>query len=432
MKTVYAPGVTLHRRQGPGSESSGQQREAGASAPSLDQQGNTVSVTVLDGSGRSLTGADLDKAAADGRLFKLRGCRCGSRFCNDCGPRMGRAAIEKIVEKSYLFPAAVLVTLTIDRRKHASCESAFDTVLQNRYLPRLMALLGKDVPWIRVLEFQSKTGDGWPHWHLLVDVSRFGLKRIPVKILKEMWRFWKDVWGLGSVDVQEVDFKTREHALRYVGKYLTKQPQRGWPSWVLARDRIRLIESSRVVGKIISEGSHSVPADAPADDAPSADAPADDRRVRSIDERISRCKLSCVVFQEGPPTAEKPVFRYACTLPTSIDLLIRTLKQPPRDLLVETSGGRSSSLRFDIGEREPLILVRRVRPMSGYTAEDVMLILPEWLKGYEMLGLDLIRDTVSEKCSYELELTAAMRSDAISCAWAAGAPDGGLRGRYGS
>src|SRR5688572_19809658 len=84
------------------------------------------------------------------------------------------------------------------------------------------------VTWFWVLEFQTESGDGWPHWHLLIDLSECG----GFLDLKRCWRLWRDKWGLGGLDLSHRETSSPEHAIMYATKYLTKTPEAS-PIWVL-------------------------------------------------------------------------------------------------------------------------------------------------------------------------------------------------------
>lgn len=146
-------------------------------------------------------------------------------------------------EMPYLF------TLTIDRSMFATPEEAYDRVKEGRYIPRLLSALGV-VRWCYVLEFQMKTGDGWPHWHVLIDLAA-------VKgwvDLRRAWRLWRDTWHVGGLDLS-MKKKLRDcspaSAMRYITKYLVKVPEKGWPEWVMNKSNIRFVQASRSVGALL-------------------------------------------------------------------------------------------------------------------------------------------------------------------------------------
>jgi hypothetical protein len=148
------------------------------------------------------------------------------------------------------FQRPALLTLTIDRSEFASPEAAHAYVSANGRIRLLLRRLGL-VRWVWVLEFQKKTGDGWPHWHILVDLADAPGGRID---LKRAWEFWREKWGIGGLDLQQRrGFDDPKHAVMYITKYLQKQPHQGYPLWVLESEkRIRLFQGSRLIGPLVN------------------------------------------------------------------------------------------------------------------------------------------------------------------------------------
>jgi hypothetical protein len=113
-----------------------------------------------------------------------------------------------------------------------------------------MRLLGVK-RWVWVLEFQTKTGDGWPHWHLLVDLFDAPGGRID---LNRAWHLWRDKWHLGGLDLQvKRFFDDPRHAVMYISKYLTKMPE-AFPLWVIDGGRaIRFIGGAKRMGSLTGQ-----------------------------------------------------------------------------------------------------------------------------------------------------------------------------------
>lgn len=135
----------------------------------------------------------------------VRSHRCGSWFCGKCGWKKGRKALGRMIEEVSGWEGHGLLTLTVDREKFEGPEAAFDRVSGGRLLGKLMAglrdcakahgvRLGR---FISVLEFQPGRGNGWPHWHILLETSR---RRLPKALLQEAWRIWRDRFGVGGLD----------------------------------------------------------------------------------------------------------------------------------------------------------------------------------------------------------------------------------------
>ena len=156
----------------------------------------------------------------------------------------------KLHDKGKVLIDPRIFTLTVDRKRFAGPEEAYARIGEERFVARLMRLLGVKW-WVAVLEFQDDTGDGWPHWHILLDLAEVG-GRLD---LKKAWRLWRDSWHLGGLDLGERKrgFRSTGHAINYITKYLTKYPKAGFPQWVLNRRRLpRFVMASKAVGRLVS------------------------------------------------------------------------------------------------------------------------------------------------------------------------------------
>lgn len=202
--------------------------------------------------------------------------RCKNWMCEDCKKQRGYALRMRLLAKAELFKEARLYTITVNREWFDTPQDAYDHVTQGGYIPRLFRLLGVK-NWISVLEPQQETGDGWPHWHFLIDVSGLPGRwyRSDIKVAsstepsnKDGWSFiphFFDLnrvhsllrkWGVGEqcyLTIRRGGFDSPEHAVNYITKYLVKMPKRGYPSWMLHRPRIRFVNSSRAVGAVVAE-----------------------------------------------------------------------------------------------------------------------------------------------------------------------------------
>lgn len=224
----------------------------GSSGVSTDAPAAPRAVESEGGAGR------LDTERSN-RKYRLVGQRCGCRACETCGPVRGYDTREVLLERASEWEGPLLLTLTVDRkgtttgRGFEGPAAAHEYVSAGGYVRRLMRLLGLR-RWVWVLQFQSGTGAGWPHWHVLVDVGASG--RLPVVDLKRAWRLWRDRWGIGGLDVEKSDFEGAEHAVRYITRYLVRQPEEGYPPWVLqSAKRVRLIGASKAVGRLTRGGT---------------------------------------------------------------------------------------------------------------------------------------------------------------------------------
>jgi hypothetical protein len=201
-----------------------------------------------------------DNVSEGGPAVIVSACRCRKRQCKRCGPVLGYAVREVLQSKVDLFGNFRLFTLTVDRqgtttgRGFGSPGEAHGHVTQKRLIARLMAEIGCDT-WACVLEFQ-KSGGGWPHWHLLVDLSRCPGGKLD---LPAVWHWWRDTWKVGGCKLSDLPkCVTRAHALNYLTKYLVKFPEGGFPIWVMnSVERIRFVSASKRIGALVRAGQCS-------------------------------------------------------------------------------------------------------------------------------------------------------------------------------
>lgn len=178
-------------------------------------------------------------------------CKCRCRTCEKCGGKLGWRVRQCMLEKAERFRSPAMLSLTVDRKHFASPEEAHTVITEGSYIARLMRLLGV-ATWFWVLEFQTKSGDGWPHWHLLIDLADAGGQLD----LPRAWRLWRDKWGLGGLDLStRRSFADRRHAVNYITKYLTKMPE-AFPLWVILRQKgIRFVGGCKSLGSLTGQPS---------------------------------------------------------------------------------------------------------------------------------------------------------------------------------
>lgn len=147
----------------------------------------------------------------------------------------------------------MFVTLTVDRSLFLGPEHAYQRC--NEYVRKAAAAISG--LWVNIYEVQSKTGDGWPHWHLLIR-CREGDRRSDAELkaaVESKWRTCQYAEELnretgevrlrrvsreriGFVDVEEI--KDDRGAAIYVSKYLMKPWPKGPAPWMLeSRCRFR-------------------------------------------------------------------------------------------------------------------------------------------------------------------------------------------------
>ena len=234
-------------------------------------------------------------------VIELKRHRCNSRFCPTCGREYGfkvRAALLARVSTG-LFERPQLLTLTIDRsgtttgKGFGSPAEAHDYVTAMGYVRSLMRQLGVGV-WAWVLEFQQGSGEGWPHWHVLIDLATCPGGRVDYG---RAWHLWRDKWRMGGLDFSRAqrNWKSSAAAINYVTKYLTKLPERGYPRWVLDKARageaVRFCGGCKAVTPLVSPPRGSKPSTDPGD----GETPA--RVKRDLPERLAACSMKSEVVR---------------------------------------------------------------------------------------------------------------------------------------
>lgn len=163
------------------------------------------------------------------------------------------AALGDVLRGRWLF-----ITLTVDRSKFLSPAMAYQRC--NPRVCRVAAALREAAVWVAAFEVQTKTGDGWPHWHMMIHVGEDGRSLAELKaVVERAWCVvsehegevdrstgevltWKAREQIGFVDVQ--DGRSAGGLARYVAKYVTK-PWDEVPGWMLQSSRqLRKIRSS--------------------------------------------------------------------------------------------------------------------------------------------------------------------------------------------
>lgn len=293
----------------------------------------------IRGSGQESIGDSWERE--QGQLVGYR-CRvkcsgCRSRFCKECGPRLGHGLRKDLFAVlagspgSPGFAAMFGITLTLDPELFDGPADAHRYVMQRRCLSRFVAWLhaqgvlhSRRYFW--VMEFQE---NGMPHWHLVVETKRieFGTlvvgwskfrpktagrptwkpgkeqKRITEKNYKQLVR---PAFGHVRFTPHTSDMSARA-ACWYLSKYFTKHPAAGWPSWVLNSSDVVLCKGSKGLfptkekpGDVFTDAwrrrVEATGADAQAVATPVVALPK--KRGRTIAERLRKCGSGCIVVQE--------------------------------------------------------------------------------------------------------------------------------------
>lgn len=253
--------------------------------------------------------------------FVVRAHRCHKRLCRRCGGQLGYRVRQRLLDKVGLFRWGRLLTLTVDQvgtvtgRGFESPEAAYEYVTNKRLVARLMRELGI-TRWVWVLEFQR---NAWPHWHVLADV---GSGFIDYNRLHALWR---DRWGVGLAKDSGVKFSDGEHAIFYITKYLTKQPEQGYPRWLWARvhqgqrNAVRFVGASRAVGRLVmpEELADGVTDIEPAEGDEHVKGAADELPATTYYEDVRWCGSRSKVFERVVDAEGEERLRYVGTLPVS-------------------------------------------------------------------------------------------------------------------
>ncbi|MFA7236274.1 MAG: hypothetical protein WC058_05355 [Phycisphaeraceae bacterium] len=188
--------------------------------------------------------------------------------------------------------------LTAERVERLPVEEIAYRVLSSRVSLCMSRRLGFKV-WVRVIEPQTTSGDGWIHWHIIAEAwgtqwcksgGFVALKRLAAAL----WATWGRECEGGRPDLQLV--RNPDRLASYVSKYVTK----GWPAippWLLECERsIRLVGFSKAAGDIVRQAMNI---------QPQRRLQADHlrkRRKRSpgkLLDRLCGSGMSCVVIQNS-------------------------------------------------------------------------------------------------------------------------------------
>lgn len=230
-------------------------REAGGGRAAADYLGNEV-ITVDEG-----------ERMVRGKALELGGVGCRCRFCENCCRGRGVPVRQALFDVVRQWSRFAMITFTCARERWAAGgpEAAFDEVRERRCISETMRTLARKglvEPDCYFVAFECQ-GDGWPHWHVLCQP-------LPGVRVQRLWAVaavrWETFSGerrgrafrlkgnkptFGDVHVQDEWSPKQQRrfspmqAAGYVAKYVTKYPVKGWPQWVLNRERVRLFETSR-------------------------------------------------------------------------------------------------------------------------------------------------------------------------------------------
>ena len=203
---------------------------------------------------------------------------CNSWLCAICKPSRGRAVQDRLLAQATRFREPRLFTLTVSRSFHYSPESAYRFVMGRKFIARLLTKELGIRTWVWVLEPQEGNGDGWPHFHILIDVSPLPPRWFHVESKEARkdrpadtsgWiriNHYFDLdrvhhllrkWNIGEQCrlSPKQEFQSPMEAIRYVTKTLIKNPEHGYPPWMLNYPNLRIIQPSNDLGAIVTGGT---------------------------------------------------------------------------------------------------------------------------------------------------------------------------------
>jgi hypothetical protein len=200
-----------------------------------------------------------------------------------------------------------LLTLTVDRKEFDSPLHAWK-VIGRRFSQLVSQRMGCKL-WVRVLELQTGTGDGWPHLHALIDLG--GTRNSLSKARKILWKRWRDEWHIGGGDLAQC--RSRRGSAKYLAKYVVKGLP-AIPSWMLEmKTSPRMIGWSRAANDLLRLAGLRSPA---------VRRNADDKRRgyrsrRTLLDRLAESGKSTAVVVRDPHGGHS----YLGTLPCSVHML---------------------------------------------------------------------------------------------------------------
>ena len=270
-------------------------------------------------------------------FFKATPCRCNSWHCPDCRPIKGFHLRKLLMEKAALFKVPALFTFTINREWFKNPFESHKYVTDEKLISRLLTKEMNIRRWVWVLEIQEKSGEGWPHWHILIDVgdlpgawfhkeSKTAQSERPADVsgwcyiphyfdLNKAHRLLRK-WKVGEqcrLSEKKSDFDTPAHAINYITKYLTKMPKNKLPAW-MNFPRLKFYFASRALGDLSdtckkkSDWKKLIP----------VDNIRKRRKAKLPSEKIAQCKKTIVFSFYDKQTGK---MKYSQPVPATKELL---------------------------------------------------------------------------------------------------------------
>ncbi|HRQ74175.1 MAG TPA: hypothetical protein PLU35_14210 [Phycisphaerales bacterium] len=275
-----------------GTRAQGVSRARGPGVPSLDQDGNK----------------SMERVS-----YLVVGCGCRSWWCDRCGPKLGRALRDRLLSEVETWTTCIPMTLTLGRWVgDGDAAAAWEFVTKREKIRKLMEAIGAE-RWVWFLEPQS---DGYPHWHVLVDVPSAATREGLAELRRRVWSLWGPShnretgeptkrpgrWDLGIVEIDRNKLAGQgpRAVVAYCTSYVTKAGDVA--AWMLDAERevrVRKFGASRSVGALRAVGAcmHSGE-----DEGRCVEGEGPERRYRSLRDRLAQCGLRSQVIRETVDT----------------------------------------------------------------------------------------------------------------------------------
>lgn len=244
-----------------------------------------------------------------------RKCSCGSPWYPACRIRVFAPKIKDRLQKMDWRRVRHII-FTIDRENYDSPESAFDDIMQRELFSQLIHNLKRTkdieiIDWANTLEFH---GDGFPHWHMFVEVSK--VFRDGQIHFSNIYPYWKTKNGKIIGNVKETFFKTEKHWKKitgYVGKtgYFEKDKrhQAELPEWAKNRKRIRKWSSQRKKKSSTDQSKETgVEKTVEKNQEIKPESEATHKKMLTYAEKLSNCGSSIILLV--PTDSEEESYRY--------------------------------------------------------------------------------------------------------------------------
>lgn len=287
-------------------------RGAARLSPGTRENASPAQRTILELEGIKVT--SLEKEEKQNSFHRCISVTCKSWLCPDCRRIKGHEIREKLIEKALTFKEPRLYTITVNRDWFKNPREAYEYVMHRKFIARLLTKEMKVRRWVWVLEAQEESGDGWPHWHILIDVADLPSRwyhvkdKISIKEKPENIQGWLFIphffdlnkvhsllrkWEIGEqcyLSVRKDKFHNSKHAIYYITKYLIKTPKKGFPPWMWEFRNLRFYQPSYEVGSINSKESIQKPKK----QEEKKEEVKEKKGCRSPLVRVSECKLKVI------------------------------------------------------------------------------------------------------------------------------------------